>query len=293
MPAVPVSRSRMSTDAGAAARSVRLAAARSAIRSTSSRDRFDQRRGRGAAEPARRRHDRRRRRADAAAAGSDGTGTRRPARASMSRWSCRDRRAAAPFLTLAGGVAVAEAFARRRVCRSRSSGRTMSYVDAGGRRRGGASWPAFWPRRRRRRRAAARHPRLRHQPAVRRRIRRSLPIARRRSKPSSGGPVDRAGARRGAGGAGRRARSRSRAGDAAAVLLTRWRALAPSARGTAVEWDTPAGRGRAVSAGHCGRRCAARQDRRTASSGSSPGSCGGHERCGASARAGRDDAFGH
>jgi BirA family transcriptional regulator, biotin operon repressor / biotin---[acetyl-CoA-carboxylase] ligase len=38
------------------------------------------------------------------------------------------------------------------------------------------------------------------------------------------------------------------AGDAAAVL-DRWRALAPSARGTAVEWDTPAGTLSGVSAG--------------------------------------------
>ena len=75
------------------------------------------------------------------------------------------RRDPAALLTLASGVAVAEAVRAAPDCPRRSNGRT-TWSSAG------ASWRAFLPRQRRRvGDAAVRRPGLRRQPAARRRIR--------------------------------------------------------------------------------------------------------------------------
>ena len=147
---------------------------------------------------------------------------------------------------------------RRRGCRRHPRGHRAAARDQVAERRGharrraarraGASSPAFSRKARRRPTDCSTSSWASASTSARRRIRRSSPIAPRRSRPSWA-------ARSSRGSSWPRCWRRSppsstplARGDASA-LLARWRRLAPSAIGAAVECDTPAGRASGIAAG--------------------------------------------
>ena len=149
-------------------------------------------------------------------------------------------RRAAPLLTLAGGVAVADGIrARHRLAGRRSSGRTTSSSTVAHARAAAASSPASSPKRRPARRPAVRRARLRHQPAAGGVSAGARRRGRRRSRPSWDGRRRRAWC---SPRCSPRSTRRSRALEAGdgAPLLARWRALAPSAIGAACRGTTTA-----------------------------------------------------
>ena len=96
-------------------------------------------------------------------------------------------RAAAPFLTLAGGVAVAEGIRAATGLPLEIKWPNDVVTPARPDRRGGGSSPAFWPRPRRRPTGCSTSSSASASTSARRRTRRNSPIAPRRSRPSSGG----------------------------------------------------------------------------------------------------------